>query len=402
MLTKTDIVGSGLISLDKLIKPLLIFLIVIVLLSAKRPISIDKNIVLYILPSFIFLFILSAHYFYSNGHDPANTMRAFKEIIRLASFLSILIICSTVTLSFSDLRFMTYMIALLGIPLGISSLIDSLTRSTIKTWKYVEGYLRAGTEIVDPNALAAVLNISSLCALSCFLIVRRYKFKLLLLLAFVVGQAGRFATFSTGSFISIILSLLIFSFFIGRYQKKLFINLFLVIIVIMLIFSIILMSTDLTKTIFYRVLLSDEIVYKATVGNRVDQYMSLIKIAINEPYTLIFGTGTVLSTEILDTKVDFHNSYIRPLLVAGVLGFISIIWIWLITLIRMYRAIKIPHLSDNDLIILIAFFSGFVGWSFQAATLPSDTSVIHWFFIILGYQVGLSRINTSKYPGINQ
>jgi O-antigen ligase len=142
-------------------------------------------------------------------------------------------------------------------------------------------------------------------------------------------------------------------------------------------------TTGLFDAFFYRIKLSDEFVRRASIESRLEQYSNFLEMIKEEPSRILVGCGTASFPNKLRLSLDLHNGYLRPLGVAGILGFLCFNTLCVLCLRNFLAAAR---RSDGSLkVVSIFFFAAFVGWSFQAAVQPDDTSVIQWFFFIMGY-----------------
>ena len=376
---------SGLSSIDKLIKPVLIFILLLALIlnnkwQTRSPVS------GYVLALLALILILFSHLVVSP--NTVDSMPAVKELARLSGFLIFIVCCSMVNLKDSDYRFLLFTLGLIALPIAVLSIHHSFTGDLDKSWKYVGGYLRAGSGILDANALAGLINLVSLCALGSFLIVKNASYKTYYFLAFVIGQAARFTTFSTGSFINILLALMVIVYMLRKYDAKNYKRVFKIGILSVFIIVGLMAYYGLFEAAFYRLTFSDDKVVDASVSSRLSQYEDLLSIVHERPSVLLIGAGNSEARELVRNGLEFHNAYLRPLLTTGLIGFIAFIFICIKSYTNYKKVIVKVSDAGASAVPYIIFYAAFIGWSFQAATIPADTSVIQWFYLILGYSLG--------------
>ena len=376
---------SGLSSIDKLLKPVLIMILLLALILNNKWQS-RRPMFGYVLSALALILILFSHLLVSS--NTGDSMPAIKELARLSGFLVFLICCSMVNLKDSDYRFLLYLLGLIALPVAILSIHHSFTGDLDKSWKYVGGYLRAGSGILDANALAGLINLVSLCALGSFLIVRNKTYKAYFFMAFVIGQAARFTTFSTGSFINILLALMVIIYMLRKHDAFNFKRVFRIGVLSVFIIVGLMAYYGLFEAAFYRLTFSDDKVVDASVGSRLSQYEDLINVIQERPSILFIGAGNSEARTLVRNGLEFHNAYLRPLLTTGLIGFIAFLFICFKSYKNYQTVIMKMSEANENTVPYIIFYAAFIGWSFQAATIPADTSVIQWFYLILGYSLG--------------
>lgn len=414
-LTGVSITESGFFSLDKIIKFLVLTLAFLTLLFQRSKFNIPEDIWRYILLGLFILLTLLVHHLFSESTDDFFIFRAQKEIVRLSVMLIIFLLCSTASLKSSDYRILVYSFAAAGLLLGILAVYHSVSGVVDQPWRSVGAYLRAGVGITDGNTVAAILNITSMAALAGYLIEKKLLTKLLFLSFLVIAQAGRFATFSNGALLSIVITIVAASLLLKVYHRKVLKPFLRIFLFIAFLFFVFILGTGIFRTVFYRAMLSDEHVKGASIYSRLDQYEGYVNLIKKEPANLIFGVGTASLPAKLGRGLDLHNSYIRPLAVGGTGAFLSFLFLWWLCLRNFIFSIKAKQVNEIHRTISILFFAGFIGWSFQAATLPSDTSVVQWFFFMFAYvfrrtacqrsgsvvsSVQSNRTIVGSYPGL--
>jgi hypothetical protein len=370
---------------DKIIKPVLILVLYLALIVNGRW---SKRMAIsgYLVPASLFFLVIFVHFVLTLSIP--NVDPGAKEIVRYFAFIIILIACSMVKLKTVDYLFLFRLLALIGVPLALFAIQQGFFGADVgKSWKYIGGVLRAGTDIVDANSLGAVLNIMSLSALGCYLVAKGVLEKMLFFIAFLVEQAARFTTFSSGSFISFVLSILVLLYFMRKYDKKMFKQYIVVVWVGAAVMFGGMLYYGLIETAFYRLTLSDDNVYEASVGSRWGQYVDLVKIITEEPQVFLVGVGPALIKYKMSNGLDFHNSYIRSLLSAGIIGFVCFMYLWWRSMRNYLQAIGYAYQKNESAVLYVILCSMFIGWSFQSATVPADTSVVFWFYLILAYSL---------------
>lgn len=385
LLTDASMSATGLVSFDKAAKFILVYLLLITAFVKGRKINFQTRPGGYFWLAGLYLLILVVHYLFSADADTTNALRAQKEVVRLVTFTLLMLICATISLRKSDLILLIVLLGAFGIPLGLLSIEQSMTGSSSISWKHVGNYLRAGTDIVDANALGAVLNLTAFSALASFMIARKWWHKAVFLSSIIISQIARFSTFSSGSLISLCISVATVLVLLRKFNRKAFGSVLKALVAGIAAIVVILIVTGAYQWVFYRISLSDEHVVKASVTSRLRQYEGFWELLRNEPLRIFYGTGTAYGPDMLGAGADLHNSYLRPLLVAGILGFASFIYLWYRSL-RIFYSAAASSIVDKDItVIRVLIFSAFIGWSFQAATIPVDTTAIMWFFFILAF-----------------
>lgn len=384
--TESNINESGLLSIDKIFKILVIGLAFIVLLFRKKRFYLPKDIWVYILIGIFFILCLLINYlFYSEGDD-FNAFRAKKEIVRLAVILIIFLLCGGLLSENSDYKIFVYIFGMFGLVVSILSLYQTFTGQSERTSAYIGGYLRAGVDITGLSLGGALNIIFSVCMIG-YLIKDKFIHKLLFFLSLVIIQGARFATFSTGTLLSSIITIVISIFLLRVYHIKALRDFLKITIFMIFLFSIFMWKTGLTKTIFYRAFFSDEHVKQASFYSRLDQHKGYLKLVRERPENLVFGVGTARLPALLGKDLDLHNSYLRPLAVGGVVAFVCYLFLCWFCLRDFLFSIKTQHTDEVHLIVSIFFLAAYVGWAFHAATFPADTSCVQWFFFIFAFML---------------
>ena len=197
-------------------------------------------------------------------------------------------------------------------------------------------------------------------------------------MGFIFSIAGRFFTFSTGSFLNLIASFVVFTIVIFAIDKKLF----KIIIVGGSVFGfcmlLYLYFSDLGSTLLYRIMLSDDYVLEASIGSRLSQYSSVGKAFGKNPEYLVFGFGNILTPQLMEDPIKPHNILLRVISGSGLIGLAMFMYLFLIT---FYVFLKNAFHSDSFKSVFSALMvSLFFGWFLQAQTLPADTSIMTFFY----------------------
>lgn len=391
---------SRLLSTDKLIKLAVFALAFMILLFQRKKLNMPRDIWIYILPGTFILFYLLVNHLVSDYADDFITFQARKEIVRLAIVLVVFGLCVAVSSDTSDYRLFVYAFGILGLLLAILVIHHSLTGEIEESWEYVGSYLRAGSKTTDANYLGAILNMVSVAVLIGCLIQNRLLSKIFFLSILVITQAARFATFSTGSILSFVITVIAAICLLKKYRTEMLKPFVKIVLFVIFLFIVLIWRTGLLTTVFYRVLLSDDTVKASSIYSRLNQYKQYIDFVKEEPLKLIFGIGTTNVPTLLGTGGHLHNSYLRPLAVGGIGTFVCFLFLWWHCLKDFVFSIKTSQTNEVHQIVSIFFFAGFIGWSFQAATIAADTSTIQWFFFMLAYILrrSASTLPTSRVP----
>ena len=386
-----SILHSGIFSIDKLIRISILYVCIITLLMELRYSTIPQDFNPYLIASITILVILSVHLLYSSSGD-FYSIRAKKEVLRIAALILIFTVCAYGALIHFDYQFLAKGLAVLGLLTGMLAIMHSFTGQVSWSSPYVGSYLRAGTSLVDANILGAFLNITTFSALAVYLIVKKLQYKLILIAAILIMLTGRFFTFSTGSLASLSLSTVAAYLLFYKYNKENFRHYLRILLFILIVFSILITMTDMFDTFFYRLDFSKEQVMKSSITGRINQHKSYFALLRDEPSRILYGYGTAELPIRLGTG-DLHNGYLRPLAIGGIPLFVCFAFLLWRCFVDFSSAVRN---STNDMqSISICFFAAFIGWSFQAATLPDDTSLLQWFFFILAYILSKISIQTN-------
>ena len=383
-ITESNINESGLFSIDKIYKISVFGIAFTILLFKRKKFYMQKDVWIYILMGFFFLLFLFINYLFSGDSYDLDTLRAKKEIIRITVLLMTFLLCAGLLSKISNYNVFIYSFTLFGLLISIFSLCQTITGQSGRISGYVGGYLRAGIDITGLS-LGGILNITFTACLIGYLTKNNPIYRLLFFSILICIQCARFATFSTGTLLSSIITALTSIFLLKAYHTKA-LNAFLKITLFMVfLFSIFIWRAGLFSTVFYRVLLSDEHVKESSYYSRINQYKGYLKLIQEKPESIIFGVGSARLPELLGTNVDLHNSYLRPLAVGGIGTCICYLLLNWFCLRDFLFSIKMQHGDEIHLIVSILFLAAFIGWSFQAATFPADTSCVQWFFFIFAY-----------------
>ncbi len=399
LLTGSNMGESRLLSIDKIFKLAAFALAFMILLFQRKKLNIPRDIWIYILAGTFILFSFLINYLVSAYPDDFIAFQAKKDIIRLAIILLVFVLCAAVSSDTSDYRPFVYAFAILGLLLGILTIYNSFTGKFGESWHYVDGYLRAGAKTTDSNLLGAVLNIASVAVLIGCLIQNNLLSKIFFLSLLIIIQAARFATFSTGSLLSLVITVIAAMCLLKKYHAEMLKPFLKIVLFVIFVFIIMILRTGLSNTVFYRVLLSDDVVKGSSIDSRVGQYKEYIEYIKEKPANLILGIGSV-NARTMSTGGQIHNSYLRPLVEGGIVAFGCFLFLWWRCLKDFFFSIKTSQTNEVHHIVSIFFFASFIGWSFQAGTVPSDISTIQWFFFILAYMLrhSASTLPTSRVP----
>lgn len=369
--------------ISKIIKAFLLYAAGILIVTNYRKILfIDKEYGKYIWSTLFLAIPYFIHFFFSKSNIELFNNYAVNELVVFAFMIMIFTISAIFNFKFNDYHFLVWSFAIFGIALSLQAIWYSISVTPTRLIdRYVGEFLRAGTEATDPNLVSAILNICSMAAIGSYLIGKNIVGKALSIFAFLISQAGRALTFSTGGFFSLLFSLIILSMFLKGNNRK---SLFGFIIIILIVSCGIIISLGIADILFYRILFSDESVMQSSIYSRVDQYREFLRLIEENPLILLHGTGSARLPELLGLNITLHNSYLRPLAVGGVISFMAFIFLYWQCIKNFQNSLRYIHEPKMKLII-ITVFAAFIGWSFQAATLPADASGINLFFFSIAY-----------------
>jgi len=374
---------------DVILKILLLSLMIISLLFVREKRIYLKNLSVYFIPSVIFLLILIYHYINSTHSSIEEFHFAKKEILRVAYFIVILVFGSLVRMKMKNYRFLIYQFVLFGIPLGLMAVRSAMIGNSVRRGMIVGEFVRAGGDLTATNNLAAALNITTFCAFIAFLIVKKRYQKIFCIVAALFSQAGRFATFSNGSLVGLVVSIFVSLYLFWKFDSAIYMRLWRIVIVFIVLLSAITIYSGKAEVLFSRFLGTDKTTgILVSVSSRRDQYEGLWNLIVHEPEKLLFGVGTANVHSALKTTQTLHNAYLLPLVTAGVSGFASFMFIWWLSLKNFYAAVKCSVGKRDDTILTAMVLATYIGYSVQILTVPYSTSTTLWFFFILANSFG--------------
>lgn len=381
-----NVLLSGVSSPDNILKIVMLYLMLIVLFARGKT-KFRKNVTAsaYLIPSIIFLLILVYHYLNSGQASSDQLFFAKKEIVRLAFFIVILAFSSALRMKIKDYRLLVYQFVLLGIPLGLMAVRSALIGTSTRRGMMIGELVRAGGDLTSTNNLAAVLNITTLCALSAFLIAKKRYQKIVCLGGALISQAGRFATFSNGSFAGIVVSVFVVLFLFKKFDSAMYMRSRRTVIIFIVVLSAITISSGKAALLLGRLSETDKAGTLVSVSTRKAQYEGLWNLIVNEPDKLLFGVGSANVHSALRTSQTLHNAYLLPLVTAGVGGFVSFIYLWWLSFRNFYAAVKFSAGDKEAMMLTIFVLAAYVGYSVQILTVPYSLSATTWFFFILSF-----------------
>lgn len=368
---------------SKIIRSFLLYFVLIFSITSLKILNIPKSSSKYFLLVFLWTTPYLIHFLFSKSTTEIFNITAVNEIYNLIYLIFAYFILSQIRFRHTDYYFLIKSLSTLGLFLGIPAIWYSINVKSELTHMYIGQFLRSGVEATDPNLLSAILNISSIASLGLYFIGENRYWKFVAFLIFLISQIARFLTFSIGGFISIVLSLVSLFFILQRQQK---IKFFKLTILIIIFFASGMLITKTVDIFFYRIihLTSDESVAKSAIYSRESQYREFFKLLQQSPEVLLHGIGSAKLPEALGQGLTLHNSYLRPLAVGGIVSFISYLLLYWLSFKNFIKALKYSFNPKMKFIVAL-LFAAFIGWSFQAATLPNDTSLVNLFFFPLAY-----------------
>jgi len=385
LLTGSNMWDSQFASLDKVIKLAAIAAAGAYLFGRRNAPRIPRDLWLYMCAGlFIFAGFL-LQYLGFEQQDGRILFQVEKELIRLATILALFFLCVAVARDCRNYSVFLYSFSAFGLVIALLAINSALAGETDQAWDYVDDYLRAGSGTTDANYIGAVLNIGSLAAIASLLVEKSRLLSVFLFVGVLVMQAGRFATFSSGSAVSMVVTVGVVTYLLFKQHRiEAVRKLWIALAVMAAVLAVVIEGAGLWDTVFYRLQLSDETVKLSSIDSRLGQYEQYLGYVKEDPGYLFFGIG-ITNAYSLSTGKQLHNSFLRPLAVAGFVPFFCFILLWWRCVRDFQRAIAASGRHSDLQLVAVVFFSSFIGWSVQAATLPADTSTVQWFFFILGY-----------------
>lgn len=380
----TNLLLGSSFSPDKILIILLFFLLVIMLLiRGKARLRIYIAVSKYLVPSAVYFLILLYHYIYSGQETSDLLLFAKKELVRFVFFIVIFIFISMLRMSMKNYRQLIYEFALFGIPLGLMTVFSALTGTSARRDMMVGEFVRAGGDLTSTNNLAAVLNITTLCALSAFLIAKKPYQKVVWFVAALISQVGRFLTFSNGSVVGIVVSVGVVLFFCRKFDSAMYLKLRRAIVIFLVVMSIVTVCSGKAALLLGRLTETDKTGTLVSVSSRKAQYEGLWNLIVHEPDKLLFGVGSANVHSALRTTQTLHNAYLLPLVTAGLGGFVAFLSLWWLSFRNFYNAVMVSVGNKEDLMVTIFIFAAYIGYSIQILTVPYSLAVSTWFFYIL-------------------
>lgn len=393
-LAGTNVLQSGVSSFDNILKIGMLYFMIIFLFARKET-RFRKNAIAYLTPAIIIILILVYHYVNSATASSDELLFAKKEIVRLAFFIVLLAFSSALRMKMKNYRFLVCQFVLLGIPLGLMAVRSTLTGTSTRRDMIIGEFVRAGGDLTSTNNLAAVLNITTLCALSAFLIVKKRYQKIACLLAALISQAGRFATFSNGSLVGIVVSLFVVMYLFRKLDAVMYRRMFRAGTIVIAVLVVLTIASGKAALLLGRFSQTDQTGTLVSISSRTAQYKGLWNLIVNEPEKLFFGVGTANVHAALRTSQTLHNAYLLPLVTAGLGGFISFLYLWSLSFRNFYAIVKASAGNKEATILTVFIFAAYIGYSVQILTVPYSLSATTWFFFILSF----SFVNYAKDKG---
>jgi O-Antigen ligase len=380
-----DMADTGILSIDKILKVAFIYLGIIIFLLNCRKGTIAKEIKFFIIPSIIIILILGIHTILDVALISSGNFN-LKEIIRVSGFISILFLVSIFSWRFGiNLKFFVRSLAVLGFITGICCIVYSQHVHIQQSWRMVGNYVRAGDQSVDPNSLAAFMNFATFITLAGFFLVENGMEKILFCLSLTIAQVGRLFTFSNGGHLNFAISMFTLLIILRRRNHKIFIRLMFMCLIIGIIFTSVVITFNKYDVLFHRLNFSDQNVANASVYSRLEQYKFFFQYYYKNPQDLLIGTGNYEFSQKTPNGLEIHNSQMRSFSGTGVLGFSAYLFLIMLSFYCLNRVLR----SENNDLSLMAIFliASFTGWLFHSATIPGDTSIMQWSYIIISAQL---------------
>jgi O-antigen ligase len=377
-------------NISYLVKTITIFLLFFIIILYKKKgwnDEISKRFILltisWSLPYILHLIKFSLDYNYVD-------FGSIKEILRIISIFIVIIILKRSYPNETDVLFLGRWLFISGFVIGIFSIYFSKNYFPEQlAYMKVTDYVRAGIEISDPNMLAVFFNICFFPALGFLIIEKAFIKKLFFMISILVIILGRAHTFSNAGWIGMIIGSISLLLILDKKYKKIA---FKYLSILAICFFILIYALNINKTILYRLLLSDKYVRQSSIESRLLQYSALKELLSKKPYLILTGIGsTPEQPEIYQAnEMTLHNSFLRPLLVGGLIAFLSYILINIeitIIFVKAYKNYK--NIRKDVYLLIMCFFSSYVTWAFQSLTIPAESSIFTLFFISLSFYIYL-------------
>lgn len=386
---------SSAVNLSKVATAVPLYVLVIMLFKRGNLRLSPAILYRFLLPALGILCIALIHFSLSAAPNDRLDV-ALKEIIRIVYCALLIASVGLVKDYRRGTLWLFYGMAVLGGIIGVLSVVDSFTGYSSNSGRYVDGILRAGSDVVDSNMLAGTLNACSFLAFGVFLTTQKKILRALLLVFIIIAQTGRIMTFSTGGYVSFAISILVAIYFYWRYLGYRLSRITIILVSLFIVASFALVSSGLANIIFYRLELSDKYVYASSIGSRLLQYKAFYHLLGEHPMGLLTGFGTADLVRDLGVNLDLHNSYLRSLGTGGIINFTLFLTLWWFSFKGLHASVRRKDALRMDKIRSIWALAAFTGWAVQMAVLPADESVLTWFFIAMSAFIYMHSIGSQN------
>lgn len=307
---------------------------------------------------------------------------AVSEVVRLAYWAMLLFAVSNVGLGERWLKRVLGIQAWMGFLAGVATVLSAYLSTTSLIGNQIGDLTRAGTGYVDPNVLGGYLTVSAICALALSFAGSREARRVYFML-FVASSAARFWTFSNGSLLGEICGVAALLVLTGALRPTRLRKEVVLLGVGALAGAAVLLGVHGASLLLDRIPgLSDKLAYGASVTSRVAQYVGVERMISTAPAKLITGVGAVSVVPDLGTGYTLHNALLRPLLVGGVLAFLSYLLANAVAIRSVLHARR-GVMRGTPRMLLCGLLAAYVGWTVQSLTLPADSYTIEWYLLAL-------------------
>lgn len=378
MVLQQDFAGGILGIIDKAVKATMVGVLGLSLFGNRDGlVLIDRRRLLLFLAAATMALVYGVHVLVTPPGFDLTAARS--EVFRLITYALVILFMGNASLSPTGLRFLLVLTSLFGAVAASFAVLHSYTGTAERSGYQVGDLLRAGTGLVDANVLGGFIVVAAIAALALSASASGYK-RYLYFLVFAGCSVGRFWTFSSGSLIGEAIALVAFLFFYMRYIRAPKISHVSAVLTLMGIGFYYMYSTGLYETFFYRLMLSDDYVYHASIGSRMAQYEGAWHSVYKDPSLILSGVGAARVGYMNGTGFDFHNALLRPWVVGGVFAFIAYAFANWIVVHAIMCWIRQRTLA-SERVLGVGLLSAYCGWTVQSLTLPADTTTVQWFLI---------------------
>ena len=332
--------------------------------------NINKYMILF---SFVILISMLAEIIFYSELSEFKILK--KQIIYFKNFINpwIFFILLSIIIKSKD----TCKNALLGIVIlvfltAMTGIIEQNTTLNLGAQKHIIAYEGRYFAFGEANQYASFLVLMLPLVLSYTLFNRKNNKKFIFITIFISGFIGLISTVSRGGYIGFLIASFAFILLSVNYRM---IGLFkvsiilIVLIPILAVLTIITVSSDVKKTIKYKVIdkAKNESNYnpwekehrsalQIYSSGRTRRWMKALQLFTESP---IWGKGNYTVKEVLD--FDPHNDYLNISIKYGIIGLLLYLMIYINILRTLLKKLKISN-DEEQKFFLIGYLSGFIGY----------------------------------------